>query len=249
MRRITVRIIAPAAVVTGVAGIAALSTSGLQSVTPPPISRPSPMSAPTAAAPSPAAPSPAAPTSPALPGSSESSSGAPLGLLRIDFDFERQPRAASNQFVIWIETSDGDYVRTIFVTSWIGHGGWRRRPMSMPVWRDASNWANATQAQIEDAARPAPSTGHHTLYWDGLDRSGVPVPAGNYVVRVEGNLYWEQMVTFEAPITVGESERSANAIPTRNDSPLNPMISNVTFAWLPGEELNPDTTVSYTRGS
>lgn len=237
MKRSTTRIAAPTIVIAGVAAVTftTVPIDGIPSGEPLASSQAS-LSAGPSLAPT---DGPATDTPAAL----------PIGLLRVDFTFERQPRPASNQFAIWIETADGRYVDTVFATSWIAEGGWTKRPMSMPAWRESSSWVEATRAQIESASRPAPGTGIHSVYWDGLDSLGQPVLDGEYVLRAEGNVEWERMVAFEAPFTVGAKALTSAATQTKNDQPQDAMLSEIGIAWLPGEKMTAETTTEYTRGS
>ncbi|MEU6642929.1 DUF2271 domain-containing protein [Saccharomonospora sp. NPDC046836] len=230
MRATTVRIVLPAVVLTGVVGAA-----GLTQVLAEADSAPPPASALTQGTPAPD------------PGSVQAS--AALGLLRIDYHYERQGRSASNQYAIWIEDEAGDYVASVFATSWIGHGGYTRRPMGIPTWRGKANWAEATQAQIEAVVRPVPGTGDQVIYWNGLDAQGAPVPSGTYRVRIEGNVEWERMVEFSASFTVGTEASEVTAEEVRNDQPEDRMISGVRVSFLPGEPLTTDMVTEYTRGS
>lgn len=236
MKRITVRIIAPSLVLAGAVGYAATTSLPRHEDNATTSTDTSVRSAQSQATPAPVA------------GTNQSAASA-AGLLRIDYEFERQGRPASNQFAIWIETAAGEYVDTVFATSWIANGGWTRRPMSMPQWREASNWANATPAQIESASRPAPRSGSQTVYWDGLDTRGVPVPEGDYVLRVEGNVEWERRVVFAAPFTVGASDVEVTAEETVNDQPEDSMITDVRAAFLPGQPLTDELRTEFTRGS
>ena len=228
-RTTTVRVVAPAVVLTGVLGAALVTDLAL-------------------------APSTTTTTAErdgrvaSGPGLTEIRAAAP-GVLRVDYRFDRQGRPASNQYAIWIETADGEYVATVFATSWIAHGGYTRRPMSMPNWRASADWEEATPGQVEAAARPVPTSGAQTVYWDGLDADGRVAPPGDYVLRVEGNVFWEQMVAFEAPFTIGAAAQQTAAQQTRNDLPGDVMLSQVSVDYLAGRPFSQDMSTAYTRGS
>lgn len=236
MKRTTVRIVAPGLILAGVVGYAAATGLPQHEIGVTPTE-----SSPVRSAQSEATPSAGSETNQAA--------ASAVGLLRIDYQFERQGRAASNQFAIWIETAAGEYVDTVFATSWIANGGWTRRPMSMPEWREASNWADATRREVESASRPAPTSGAQTVYWNGQDAQGLPVPEGDYVLRVEGNVEWERRVMFAAPFTVGASGMEVTAEETVNDQPEDTMITDVRAAFLPGQPLTDGMRTEFTRGS
>ncbi|GAA3712117.1 hypothetical protein GCM10022224_092090 [Nonomuraea antimicrobica] len=175
-----------------------------------------------------------------------------LGLVRVDYRLTRLPQHASNQLAVWIEDADGRYVRTLFATSYTANGGYVRRPMSLPRWRESAGWESATEAEIQSASRPAQDGGDHSLYWDGTDRNGHPVPEGTYVYRVEGNLLWENRVLFTGSITLGEAADSSSArveyLPEAARAE-GTMIADVRASFSPGEPLDPALVTTFTRGS
>ncbi|MCF6473050.1 DUF2271 domain-containing protein [Nonomuraea sp. MG754425] len=202
----------------------------------------------------PADPPPAAATTvtPARPSPPPEPAAATLGLVRVDYRLTRLSQLASNQLAVWIEDADGGYVRTLFATSYTANGGYVRRPMSLPLWRERANWERATEAEVRSASRPAQDSGAHSLYWDGTDHQGRPVPAGTYVYRVEGNLLWENRVLFTGSITLGDTADSSTAgveyLPDAARAE-GEMIAEVRAAFLPGEPLDPATVTTFTRGS
>ena len=120
----------------------------------------------------------------------------------ITFTFTRQTGSATNQFAVWVEDSSGRYVKTLFATQWTAKGGWRRRETSIPLWVRKSNLENMTNTQIDAVSGATPRTGTLTYSWDGIDNNGAQVPAGEYVIVLEGTLRWENQVIYRAPITL-----------------------------------------------
>ncbi|MFC4009338.1 DUF2271 domain-containing protein [Nonomuraea purpurea] len=227
----TIRLVVPIVVISGVA-VAATGAELLygQPVTPP-------------AAAAPAAPARSTAPEPAV---------ETLGLVRVDYRLTRLPQHASNQLAVWIEDEHGRYVRTLFATSYTANGGYVRRPMSLPLWRETSGWESASETEIRRASRPAQDSGEQSLYWDGTDREGRAVPAGRYVYRVEGNLLWENRVLFTGTITLGEAEDSSQArveyLPASARAESG-MIENVRASFQPGEPLDQALITTFTRGS
>jgi hypothetical protein len=200
----------------------------------------------------PATPPAVAAPAPGRPVPAEERAAETLGLVRVDYRLTRLPQHASNQLAVWIEDADGRYVRTLFATSYTANGGYARRPMSLPLWREKASWEAATEAEVQSASRPAQESGAHSLYWDGTDRNGRPVPAGTYLYRVEGNLLWENRVLFTGSITLGEAADSSAAraeyLPEAARAE-GEMIADVRAAFLPGEPLDPALVTTFTRGS
>ena len=79
-----------------------------------------------------------------------------------------------NVGAVWIETDDGDYVRTLEV--------WAKTRK-----RHVVKWNVASGGDVSDAKTSATLKSHvvHELVWDGTDSSGTLVQAGAYVLRAE----------------------------------------------------------------
>lgn len=56
------------------------------------------------------------------------------GNLKISIDFNRSSTPASNQYAVWIEDTDGNVVKTLFVTNFTSNGGYAVREDSIPTW-------------------------------------------------------------------------------------------------------------------
>ncbi len=175
-----------------------------------------------------------------------------LGLVRLDYRFERQEGHASNQVAVWVEDATGRHVRTLSATSFTAEGGYDRRPMSLPAWREVAGWDDPPDALVQAVSRPAPQSGDQALYWDGLDASGVPVPPGSYRFRVEGNLLWENRVLFTGTVALGDAAATAEAAPEfqpAEAASMGGMVDRVRAEFLPGQRLDPALVTTYTRGS
>ncbi|MDR0463714.1 MAG: DUF2271 domain-containing protein [Treponema sp.] len=126
----------------------------------------------------------------------------------ITFTFTRQSGSASNQYAVWIENAQGQLVKTLYATRWTANGGYRSRPSSIPVWVRLSDLANMNRSQIDAVSSATPRTGTATYTWDGTDSRGAAVPAGNYVMVLEGTLRWENQVLYRAPFRLGQGTAS-----------------------------------------
>jgi hypothetical protein len=99
------------------------------------------------------------------------------------------------QIAIWIETADGRFVDTVFVTKNAGMAAWAaagksRRPESLPVWSHARGIAAADGSYMPDKANRLPEAVSGVTPKAGFAKSW-KVPAGlargMYRVRVELN--------------------------------------------------------------
>jgi conjugal transfer/entry exclusion protein len=48
----------------------------------------------------------------------------------LTFVFTRQSGHATNQFAVWIEDAQGQYIKTLYAANFTARGGWSRRPAS-----------------------------------------------------------------------------------------------------------------------
>jgi hypothetical protein len=122
----------------------------------------------------------------------------------LSFSYTRLSGSASNQFAVWVEDSQGLYVKTLYATKYTATGGWKRRETSIPVWVKKSGLPNLSNAKIDAITGPTPGTGALTYRWDGTDSSGAVVSSGDYILFLEGTLRWENQVLYRAPIRLGQ---------------------------------------------
>jgi len=134
-----------------------------------------------------------------------------LGLVTITFDLERIGGFSSNQYAVWIEDSNGNYIKTLSVTRFAANGGFNKRPATLPVWVKVSDWANRSQAEIDAVSTATPGTGTITVQWDGTDSQGQFVPSGKYIYKIEANIFMDKRVLWSGIISVGQEANSSVA--------------------------------------
>ena len=134
---------------------------------------------------------------------------AELAVAELSFAFTRQSGVASNQFAVWIEDSQGTYIKTLYATRYTAKGGWKRRASSIPQWVKQSGLSGMNRSQMDALTGATPKTGNLTYRWDGTDSRGEALPPGNYVIFLEGTLRWENQVLYRAPIQVGQGAKTA----------------------------------------
>jgi hypothetical protein len=127
----------------------------------------------------------------------------PQAEVEITFTFTRQTGSASNQFAVWIEDSQGKYIKTLYAARYTATGGFKRRSSSIPVWVKQSDIANMAKADVDALTGATPRTGSLVYTWDGTDSKGAVVGAGEYVVYLEGTLRWENLVLYSAAVRLG----------------------------------------------
>ena len=173
-----------------------------------------------------------------------SNNGSP-GQLAIIFDYENQSGYASNQFAIWIEDTNGKYIKTLYATKYTAAGGYKDRPDSIFLWVEKSNVSSMNKTEIDTIAGATPKAGTLLFTWDLKDSNGSAVSLGDYKFFVEGSLRWKNRVLYSGVVTIGENpveaqvnaeffyEASDEQPALSGDSPENNMISAVTAKYTP----------------
>ena len=64
---------------------------------------------------------------------------------------------ATGQYAIWIENATGQLVRTVFVTRFIGRGGFNNRPDCCPTWVSKANPQSHNSDEVDGYTGITPS--------------------------------------------------------------------------------------------
>ena len=104
---------------------------------------------------------------------------------------------ASNQIAIWVEDSNGNLVRTVFVTNFTAQRrGYRNREDALSAWVKATNPESMSDSEIDAVSGATPSSGTLSYSWDMTDNYGERVPDGVYTIKTEGTLFWSSNVLY-----------------------------------------------------
>lgn len=161
------------------------------------------------------------------------------GDLEISFNYNKQSGPGSNQYAVWIENTDGQVVKTIFVTEFTSKGrvrdgvrerGYTFRPTCMPTWVKHVKAESLSDEQMDafTGATPA-SSGVQTFTWDFTDQAGNPVPKGEYRFYVEATYNGPSIVTYSGTVSSGQKAGDVQFITeyTEESEDRKDMISNV----------------------
>ena len=124
--------------------------------------------------------------------------------ISISFNYNKQPKLASNQFAIWVENEDGKLIKNIFVTNFTAVDGYSERKEALPIWVKRSNVRNYSKEKIDSIAGATPKSGTLTYSWNFTDQNDNPVPNGTYNFFIEGVTHWKDAILFEGAVTIGE---------------------------------------------
>ena len=126
--------------------------------------------------------------------------------LEVSFNYQKQAGPGSNQYAVWIENGKGEFVKTLFVTSYTTKGrarggkqpkrGYIVRPACVPTWVKNSKAEEKTDVQLDAVTGATPQSGLQTFTWDFTDEKGKPVPQGPYKVKVEATLIFDSDIVY-----------------------------------------------------
>ena len=172
--------------------------------------------------------------------------GVTSGEIVITFDYEKISGTASNQFAVWIEDMNGNYINTVYATQWTANGGYKDRPDSIALWVEKSGIASMPDYYVDAVAGATPKvSGRQSYAWNLKDINGNTVSPGEYKFFVEGTLRWKNYVLYSGVITIGDVpvtvqadvefvyEESDNQAALTGESPENKMIGMVTASFTP----------------
>ncbi len=142
-----------------------------------------------------------------------------LGKVEISFPFVRQSGIASNQFAVWIEDTEGNFVKTLYVTNFTVRRGYQTRKEALRIWVKKSKRAAASKDKVDAVSGATPRTGNLRYTWNCDDQHGKSVSEGNYRFFVEGTLFWESSVIYSGTIAVGGPKESNTPVKAEYSSP------------------------------
>jgi hypothetical protein len=139
--------------------------------------------------------------------------------LEVSFNYQKQAGPGSNQYAVWIENEKGEFVKTLFVTSYTTKGrarggeqpkrGYIVRPACVPTWVKISKAEEKTDVQLDAITGATPQNGGtQTFTWDFTDENGKAVPSGTYKVKVEATLFFDSDIIYTGTFTT--KDKSGN---------------------------------------
>jgi hypothetical protein len=127
------------------------------------------------------------------------------GTLSAKFTYEKMPGSGSNQFALWVEDAEGNYVRTFFSTRFTSTGGWTYRENALPSWIQRFKPETRTDSEVDAITIQTPQSGAQSFSLPFVGEYGYPLPVGEYKIVLEATLRQEDQVVYEAVMNIGES--------------------------------------------
>ena len=158
----------------------------------------------------------------------------PNGVLNIYVDYEKQPGHGSNQWAVWMEDSEGNVIKTLFVTRFTAEGGYIPRPSCVPMWVSKAQPDSLQQEVIDAFSGATPESGLQTYSWNLTDADGNRINVGTYVLMVEATLYGTNRVIYKTPVVIGFQKWTLRSEPvcTSDDEKNKNMIRSVDVEYL-----------------
>lgn len=136
--------------------------------------------------------------------------GSARNKIEIEFQYKRISGIASNQYAIWVEDENGQYMKTIFVTRFTATKGWKTRPEALPDWVIKSGIKSKDKAVVDVISGATPKTGVLKYYWDFTDEKNHEVPDGQYTILIEGSIRWGSKVIYKAIVHKNSIDSTIN---------------------------------------
>lgn len=106
----------------------------------------------------------------------------------------------SYQTAIWLQTPDGKYVKTLFVSEYLSFGGFTL-PGICPDWSGKSDWSKTTQEEFDAVTGATPSSGDNCFEYSCTPDE---VPDGDYEYLIEVHLQENYNELYKGKIRIGK---------------------------------------------
>lgn len=108
---------------------------------------------------------------------------------------------------IWLESLDGNYVKTLYASDWLAYGGYTVEGVC-PIWVEKSNWATNAD-ELPDAisgATPVVGAREMRFQWNKKE-----LPAGRYIYKIEVHLAADFNEIYSGEIEFGKASSRSEA--------------------------------------
>lgn len=131
-----------------------------------------------------------------------------LGMLDISYSLDLLwDPMPTRQTVIWLEKSDGTFVRSLFVSTWLAYGGYSHANVC-PSWNDKADWENITKEEFDAVTAATPEAGEESLFSFDFESSGLN--AGSYVCNIETHIVGDYNIKYSSTIDVANKAQVLN---------------------------------------
>lgn len=121
----------------------------------------------------------------------------------------------TRQTVIWLEDTDGNFVRSLFVSAWLAYGGYSHTEVC-PLWNAKADWGNVDKEEFDAVAQATPDWGATTIETFSLD--SLEVEVGEYLCRIETHIKDEYNISYTGTIEVAKENNTVSPEPVYSPS-------------------------------
>jgi len=161
------------------------------------------------------------------------------GTLEITFHFNKAEEVVpSYQIAIWLESEEGEFVKTLFVSQYLAGSGILHEGIC-PDWVKQAHWEKVDESEFDAVAGATPPIGANTLKFDCQSKGILP---GTYRFCVQAHINENYNILYRGKIAVGHdaSEGRAEAFYSPKKHPLAAeILCDVRATYVPGKESNP----------
>jgi hypothetical protein len=139
------------------------------------------------------------------------------GYLEITFQLnpaDTDEFAPSYQTVIWLETLEGEYVRSLLVSEYMSYGGFML-PEVCPRWHAVSNWEENYEHEMDAVTAATPKVEESVLTFDAGKEALAP---GEYRYCVQTHIVEDYNILFSGQIRIGGEANESTAEPSFSPS-------------------------------
>ncbi|XOQ52872.1 MAG: DUF4136 domain-containing protein [Succiniclasticum sp.] len=149
---------------------------------------------------------------------------------------QSRDRQDPNQFALWLETEQGQYIRTLAVTEDTALRGWDGRPSTLPHWQAKAGfqareqWKDVNATIVSVFAEP-----EQTFVWYGDTFNGSQaLPDGTYRYCLEAAWGSDLAVYYVGTVKLGSIRNHSFALPA-GPVPSRPLVAGLTAEFIPSQ--------------
>ncbi len=155
------------------------------------------------------------------------------GLLAVSFRINEavgdvQP---SYQTVVWLETEEGGYVKTLFISEYLSYGGYNDSTIC-PAWIKQADWEHAPETEYDARTQATPSTGEHSLIFD---LGNEDIPPGPYIVCMQIHIIEDYNILYKGRVVIGGDDNETRAQSVYTPAPYEAaknILTDVNFKFM-----------------
>jgi len=128
--------------------------------------------------------------------------------LRFSFQVNQKEKVTPSYcMAVWLESPEGNYVKTLFASDWLAYGGYSVEGVC-PLWVEQSNWVE-NDLELPDAISGAtPAVGPKNLSFEWKKKV---LPPGPYRYRIEVHISADYNEIYSGEIELGNGSCVSNA--------------------------------------